>query len=201
MNGELPVFLILPEHTRDRETLTHTWAKDWLTCRQTGSLCECCGGECRAGHGELTLTRWIPNSATLWNYLGQLKDTCLGRPPKEPGLTALGLLPEHRDFFKALPAILGFPGGSDGKESAWNAGYLGLIPELGWSPGGGNGTPLQYSCLENPMDKGALWAPVHGAPKSWTQLSSQAHIMCPRHFSKQSRHLQYLITSNCQDNP
>ena len=48
-----------------------------------------------------------------------------------------------------------FPGGSDGKASAYNAGNLGLIPGLGRSPGEGNGNPLQYSCLENPMDGGA----------------------------------------------
>ena len=51
---------------------------------------------------------------------------------------------------------LGFPGGSDGKESACNAGDLGSIPGLGSSPGEGNGYPLQYSCLENPMDRGAF---------------------------------------------
>ena len=49
----------------------------------------------------------------------------------------------------------GFPGGSDGKASVCNAGDLGLIPGLGRSPGEGNGSPLQYSCLENPMDGGA----------------------------------------------
>ena len=48
-----------------------------------------------------------------------------------------------------------FSGGSDSKASAYNAGDLGLIPELGRSPGKGNGTPLQYSCLENPMDGGS----------------------------------------------
>ena len=50
---------------------------------------------------------------------------------------------------------MGFPGGLDGKESACNVGDLGLIPGLGRSPGEGNGSPLQYSCLENPMDRGA----------------------------------------------
>ena len=50
---------------------------------------------------------------------------------------------------------LDFPGGSDGKASAYNAGGPGLIPGLGRSPGEGNGNPLQYSCLENPMDGGA----------------------------------------------
>ena len=49
---------------------------------------------------------------------------------------------------------MGFPGASDGKESTCNVGDLGLIPGLGRSPGEGNGSPLQYSCLENPMDRG-----------------------------------------------
>ena len=58
--------------------------------------------------------------------------------------------------------VWGFPSGSGSKESACNAGDLGSIPELGRPPGGGNGNPLQYSCLENSMDKGAWWATVHG---------------------------------------
>ena len=65
----------------------------------------------------------------------------------------------------------GFPGGSDSKESACNAEDPDSIPGLGRSPGGGNGYPLQYSCLENPTDRGAWWATVHGVTKSWTQLS------------------------------
>ena len=55
----------------------------------------------------------------------------------------------------------GFHGGSDGKETACNIGDPGLIPKLGRCPGEGNGNPLQYSCLENPMDRGAWWATVH----------------------------------------
>ena len=54
--------------------------------------------------------------------------------------------------------LLGFPGGSDGNESACNAGEPGLIPELGRSPGEGNGYPLKYSCLENSMKRGVWWA-------------------------------------------
>ena len=65
----------------------------------------------------------------------------------------------------------GFPGGSDGKESALNAGDLGSIPGSGRSPGEGNGKSLQYSCLENPMDRGAWRATVHGVLKSQTWLS------------------------------
>ena len=64
-----------------------------------------------------------------------------------------------------------FPGGSEVKASAWNVGDLDLIPELGRSPGEGNGNPLQYSCLENPMDQGAWWATVHGVAKSQIRLS------------------------------
>ena len=62
----------------------------------------------------------------------------------------------------------GFPSGSAGKESACNAGNLGLIPELGRSPGGGRGNPLQYSCLENSMDTGAWWDTVDGITESNT---------------------------------
>ena len=74
-------------------------------------------------------------------------------------------------MFKIISYNLGFPGGSEVKASAWNAGDLGLISGLGRSPGEGNGNPLQYSFLENPMDGGAWWATVHGVAKSQTQLS------------------------------
>ena len=67
--------------------------------------------------------------------------------------------------------IYGFPCGSDSKEFACNVGDLGSIPGSGRSPGEGNGNPLQYSCLENPMDGGAWWATVHGVAKSRTRLS------------------------------
>ena len=66
----------------------------------------------------------------------------------------------------------GLPCSSFGKESACNAGDLGLIPELGRSPGGGNSNPLQYLCLENLMDRGAWQAVIHGIAKSWTRLSN-----------------------------
>ena len=66
---------------------------------------------------------------------------------------------------------MGFPGGSDGKESACSARDLGEIPGSGRSPREGNDNPLQYSCLENPRDRGAWQATVHGVAKSWTRLS------------------------------
>ena len=61
-----------------------------------------------------------------------------------------------------LPTSLGFPGGSVGKESACGVGNPGLILKLGRVPGEGNGNSLQYSCLENPTDRGDWWAIVHG---------------------------------------
>ena len=70
-----------------------------------------------------------------------------------------------------LLTIWGFPGGSDSKHSACSAGDPGLIPGLGRSPGEGNGNPLQYSCLEDSMDRGDWWATIHGVSKSWTQLN------------------------------
>ena len=73
--------------------------------------------------------------------------------------------------YMALDKLSGFPGDSDGEESAHNAGDPGLIPGSGRSPGEGNGNPLQYSCLENSMDRGAWWAIVHGITKSQARLS------------------------------
>ena len=67
--------------------------------------------------------------------------------------------------------LQGFPGGSDSKESTCNAGDTGSVHGLGRSPGEGNGKPLQYSGLENPMDRGAWGVRVHGVAKSWTRLS------------------------------
>ena len=69
------------------------------------------------------------------------------------------------------PVFLGFPCGSAGKESACNVGDLGSIPGLGRSPGEGTGNPVQCSCLENPMDRGAWQATVLRVTKSWTRLS------------------------------
>ena len=62
-------------------------------------------------------------------------------------------------------SIMGFPGGSDGKESSCNARDPSLIPESGRSSGKGNDNPLQHSCVGNSMDKGAWWATVHGVTK------------------------------------
>ena len=65
---------------------------------------------------------------------------------------------------------MGFPGGSDGKEPACNAGDPGSIPGSGRSPGEGNGFPCQYSCLENSMDRGAWQATVYGITESDTTV-------------------------------
>ena len=70
-----------------------------------------------------------------------------------------------------LPLGLGFPSGSDSEDSACNAGDLGLIPGSWRSPGERNGHPLQYSCLENPLDRGVWWATGHGVAKNQTRLS------------------------------
>ena len=68
--------------------------------------------------------------------------------------------------------VKGFPGGSVVKNLPANAGDMGLIPGLGRSPGEGNGNPLQYSCLGNPMDREAWRAAVPGVTKSQTRLSN-----------------------------
>ena len=80
----------------------------------------------------------------------------------------------------ACHSVCLFPGGASGKEPSANAGDIrdaGAIPGSGRSPGGGLGSPLQYSCLENPMDRGAWWATVHGIAKSWTRLKRRSTLM------------------------
>ena len=89
------------------------------------------------------------------------------------GLFSFYFIYFHSDLCNFLPSNfgLGFPSGSDDKESALNAGDPGWIPGLGRSPGEGNGNPLQYSCLENSMDRRDWRVAVHWVAKSKTQLS------------------------------
>ena len=75
--------------------------------------------------------------------------------------------------------LLGFPGSSDGKESACNVGGLGSVSGLGRFPGEGNDYPLQYSCLENPMDRGAWQTTVHGVAKSQTLRDFRFSLYIP----------------------
>ena len=101
-------------------------------------------------------------------YLSSLNDL---KPSRAPGVSSTsskssrGVKKSAAKEMK-VSATVDFPGGSDDKEIACNAGDLSSIHGLGRSPGGGHGNPLQYSCLENPMDRGAWRAIVHGI--SWT---------------------------------
>ena len=96
----------------------------------------------------------------------------------------------HSRMTKVVRTFVCFPGSSDGKASAYNAGDPGSIPGLERSPGEGNGNPLQYSCLENSMDWGAWWATVHGVAKNWTQLSD---FTSPHANSKKSNQIVFLL--------
>ena len=86
------------------------------------------------------------------------------------GLGSKGIILSSRDNSFILN-LEGFPCNSVSKESACSAGDLGSIPGLGRCPGGANGNPLQYPCLENLLDRGAWWAAVHGVAKSRARLS------------------------------
>ena len=95
--------------------------------------------------------------------------------------------------------LLGFPGGSDGKESAWHAGDLGSIPRLGRSSGEGNGYPIKYSCLENPMDRGTYSpiVPIVGY-SAWghkesdmTEATQQPHVYKVTFCIRKGRNLTY----------
>ena len=114
------------------------------------------------GYKELDTTEQLNNNIVPGGFPG----SSAGSP---------GPSPLRRDRLQT-PVFLGFLGGSDGKESTSNSGDLGLIPGLGRSPGEGNGNSLQYSCLENPMDRGAWRATVHGVTESQTQLGNEAQL-------------------------
>ena len=95
-----------------------------------------------------------------------------------------------------MPLHWGYPGGSDGKESAWDAGNLGSIPELGRSLGGGHGNPLQYSCLENPLEQRSLagyspWG--HKESDRNDRLSTHTHTHTLRKVNKTGDRLTILF--------
>ena len=87
-----------------------------------------------------------------------------------------------------------FPHGSVVKNPPANAGDVGSIPGSGRSPGGGHGSPLQYSCQDNPTDRGAWWAAVHGIVKSWTQLSVRACVHTHTYTHTSISHIFFIHT-------
>ena len=95
----------------------------------------------------------------------------------------------HSKNLILVNTLFSFPGGSDSKASVYNAGDPGSIPELGRSPGEGNGNPLQDYCLENPMDRGAWQATVHGVTKSRTRLSDFISLQTIQNAGKHSASL------------
>jgi len=122
--------------------------------------------------GEVQIIQNWHQMKFFWNFLRLTKllllFTCsqvLGQQIL-PWCTYCFLFPSAILFFFICP----YHDGSEVKASACNVGDLGSIPGLGRSPGEGNGNSLQYSCLENPVDRGAWWATVHGVTKSWTRL-------------------------------
>ena len=93
------------------------------------------------------------------------------------------LLISNPSFVTPLPPpSMGFPGGAGVKHLPASAGDVGSIPGSGRPPGEGDGTPLQYSCLENPMEGGTWWATVHRVTMSQTRLRTQAPLSTVFHF-------------------
>ena len=117
------------------------------------------------GHGQLGLPQPLVSAAPP-PRMPQLPKPfwfCLLALPPSPSYTS-------GEVGWVRVGVRGFLGGSDGKETACNVGDPSLIPELGRTPGEEMGNPLQYFCVENPMDRGVWWATVHGVAKSRTRL-------------------------------
>ena len=122
----------------------------------------------------------VTQSATRGSWLLMITFQSIDKGKKRHS-SGLRSLSQDADVTKnqkpSLSQLKGFPGGSEVKASARNAEDPGSIPGSGRSPGEGNGNPLQYSCLENPMDGGAWWAAVHGVTKSRTRLSDFTYLL------------------------
>ena len=114
---------------------------------------------CVRGKEDIEKEQWAWENPPLWIKL-------LTRLERKTGKT------KKSCHYVQLVRIRVFPGGLSGKDSACNVGDLGLIPRLERSHGGGNGNPLQYSCLGNSMDRGIWQVTVHGLAKSQTRLSN-----------------------------
>ena len=145
------------------------------------------GGHCGTESLEAITLGFIKDSqVSLWfresDGLSRTTGFLYSLPQLPEWLSLLQRQMESWAVYGSLPETMGFPSGSVVKAplaSAGDAGDKGLIPGLGSSPGGGNGSPLQYSCLENSMDRGAWWATVHGVTKNRTRLSGW-HTHTPR---------------------
>ena len=133
--------------------------------------------DCRAEGSRWARLRARPGKPPTEHSPSSHAPTDQGVHPEELRLLLWSeLCPSQIHMLKSWPLVpqrrlyLETSGGSGSKEHACSAGDLGLIPGLGKSPGRGNSKPLQYSCLENPMDRGACGATVHQVTKSWTRL-------------------------------
>ena len=153
-------------------------------CRRLRRDCPEGGAEVKCGPHARRLRSLF--TSLPCNPLTQPSLPSLWSPPRGSGLFCRMLTPTTPSFHFPFPVIKdsnktawslthrfhseseserGFPGGAEVKASACNVGDLGPIPESGRSPGEGNGNPLLYSCLENPMDGGAWWATIHGSQR------------------------------------
>ena len=150
----------------DNSLVSNTWMGDYIGRGKSSHKCKywpnCVDFELRV---EFWITWELETSSQVWVWS---ESDCIS-PNQYPS----GLYPPDWEKFRQqklkrkkekkrnVLGYVGFPGGSDGRESACNARDPGLIPGSGWSPGEGNGYSLQYSCLENSIDRGAWQAVVH----------------------------------------
>ena len=167
----------------------HTWEKDWSSWderakgKAIGDMIKV--GRTRQDEEVSPHTHAFTFSDFPFTQFSQLKDFIPRTPPSIttsiPYIHYFHLeFPPYIPFSSMNLSVMPqtefilyflFPCGSDGKESACNARDPGLIPGLGRSPGKENGNPLQYSCLENSLDRGVWWVTIHGVSKSQTRLS------------------------------
>ena len=160
--SEQTLLIKLDHFWRTKEARAAQAAELWLIISDTVRIFQyfnnwCGGCICEPFQGLSQLKRAMPFWDCCYCSVTELSDSLWAQGLQHARLHCPSLSPG---------------GGSDGKESAWNVGDPVSVPGLERSPGEGNGNPLQYSCLENPMDRRAWRATVLGVAKTWTQLSN-----------------------------
>ena len=140
-------------------------------------------------------TFWIAQMENRGHYCPSIHENLWNLCPKKCIQYLLGIIIIYTIYYIFIidKYILGFPGGSVVKNLSVNAWDTGLISGLGRSPGGGNGNPLQYSCLGNPRDRGAQWATVHGSQRVGQDLvTEQQHIYAMEYQCNNNHHFFFL---------
>ena len=165
---------------KERDDITHDWTDELKLMKNILLSTSLCGSQYkrwRVGMENKSTKVSIVRGSVMkerfnWMFIDHWRFPISGNSENKPDKRGKEQCPKHRNIL-GMYAVVGVPGSASGKNSPANAGDIRdsvLILGAGRCSGGGHGNPLQYFCLENPMDRGAWQATVHGFTKSWTHV-------------------------------